>query len=332
MNFSFATLLLAALGDAGLCVAERSSPFAADPSVPASGMETPCQNCGPYAPRTAWERIRTRQIITDGRGKRRIHRAAPVPAESVAVIDDIAYGPDPSQRLDLYLPSAARFPFVVYIHGGSWISEDKAMYTVFGRYLASHGLGAAIINYRLPPGANVEDQVRDGAAAVAWTRRCVARYGGDPQRIFLCGHSAGGHLVAVLATNAHYLGAEGLCPGDIRGVIAMGGVFEIGLNTSLFGVGYAFKNTDRRALSPIRHLDRCPPPFLLMEAQNGRRYLQKQAWRFQRSLSAIGQAAECFIVPCEDHYGQVLEIAVPGSVQGLRILDFISRHGAPGAR
>lgn len=239
-----------------------------------------------YQPRGLWERLRTDKI----------HRVELHVAEEAAralaaadlapcqVVADVPYGPCPQQRVDLYLPCARPFPVLVYVHGGSWVSEDKAMYALVGRYFAAHGVGVVLVNYRLPPEGSVEDEVRDAAAAVAWTVAHIGAYGGDAGRLFLCGHSSGGHLVGVLATDPCYLGAVGLTPCVLRGVITLGGVFRVNANVELFGVGYAFEGIDHAALSPVRQVRPCPPPFLLVVSEHGNRFFHRQARCFRRRL------------------------------------------------
>jgi acetyl esterase/lipase len=96
-----------------------------------------------------------------------------------------------------------------------------------GEFLASQGVGVALPNYRLSPGVKHPEHVKDVARAFVWLRNHISDYGGDPEQIFVAGHSAGGHLVALLATDETYLRGEGLQTTDIRGVIAVSGVYHI---------------------------------------------------------------------------------------------------------
>jgi acetyl esterase/lipase len=134
-------------------------------------------------------------------------------------------------NLDLYLPQGQKdFPVVVLIHGGAWIMGDNrccGLYSSVGEFLASQGIGAVLPNYRLAPGVKHPEQIKDVARAFAWTKNHIAEYGGNSDQLFLAGHSAGGHLVALLATDERYLKAEGLGTGDIKGVIAVSGVYRI---------------------------------------------------------------------------------------------------------
>jgi acetyl esterase/lipase len=134
-------------------------------------------------------------------------------------------------RLDLFLPKGKKdFPVVILVHGGAWVMGDNrccGLQSSVGEFLASQGIGAVLPNYRLSPGVRHPEHVQDLARAVAWVKAHIADYGGRPDRLFLAGHSAGGHLVALLATDEQYLKAEGLSTADLRGVIALSGVYRI---------------------------------------------------------------------------------------------------------
>jgi acetyl esterase/lipase len=141
-----------------------------------------------------------------------------------------------AQKLDVFAPRQAKgAPVVVVVHGGSWVRGDKdfrGRYRGVGKFLAQSGLVAVVINYRLSPAVRHPEHVKDVARAFAWVRGHAAEYGGDPDRVFLCGHSAGGHLVALLASDPTYLKAPELRLTDkdraaLRGVIGVSGVYRI---------------------------------------------------------------------------------------------------------
>lgn len=215
---------------------------------------------------------------------------------------------------------------LVYVHGGSWIAEDKDMYQMVGRYLAAHGVGAVLVDYRLPPDADINGELQDVARGVGWTCRNIAALGGDPCRLFLCGHSAGGQMVALMATADRWLNAEGLSPQAIRGVIPVSGVYRLGANLRPFGVGYVFRPTELKDVSPKKVFRPCPPPFLIVYAQHDSVYLKAQARRFCKTLVAQGCTAHTFTTPDTDHYGQIFDIASPNDPFGCRLLRFICQE------
>lgn len=141
---------------------------------------------------------------------------------------------DGAQRLDLYLPASqpgAQPPLFVYIHGGAWVSGDKAQYAAVGRALAGSGIAVAVINYRLSgdgkPVVVHPAHVRDAAAAVAFVRAGALRYGYDPGRVFVGGHSAGGFISAHLAFDPSHLQSVGEKPDAIRGFLGLEGIYDV---------------------------------------------------------------------------------------------------------
>ncbi|HVS40336.1 MAG TPA: alpha/beta hydrolase [Gemmataceae bacterium] len=165
--------------------------------------------------------------------------AAPAAADDIPLQQtlDIPYSDDsPLQALDVFAPkNAANRPVVLFVHGGAWMIGDKdtlGLYRGVGLWFAKQGAVAVCINYRLAPAAKHPDQVKDVARAFAWTRAHVRDYGGDPDRIFLCGHSAGGHLVSLLATDEAYLKDPALKLTDadraaLKGVMSVSGIYCI---------------------------------------------------------------------------------------------------------
>ena len=128
---------------------------------------------------------------------------------------DVPYGSDPKQRLDVYHPDQClqqRCPVVVWVHGGGWRHGDKQHRGAKDLADTWTAAGAVVVNlnYRLTPEVMHPAHVQDVAAGIAWIHRNIGRYGGDPQRTFLLGHSAGAHLVALVATDPQYLAAHGL--------------------------------------------------------------------------------------------------------------------------
>lgn len=131
----------------------------------------------------------------------------------------IPYGDDARQRLDLWAPSQpgdAPLPVVIFFYGGGWVVGERGEFGYVGRALAQRGFLAVMPDYRLAPHARFPDFIHDGAMVLKWVRDHIATYGGDPERIAIAGHSAGGHLAALLALDPRYLEGEGLDPGIVR--------------------------------------------------------------------------------------------------------------------
>jgi acetyl esterase/lipase len=245
------------------------------------------------------------------------------PAASARVLLDLPYGEDRRNKLDLYLPDARGFPVAVFVHGGSWCSGDKAQYGHLGAFLAGHGVGAAVVNYRLSPQARHPDHARDVAAAVAWAWDNVADFGGDRNRLSLFGHSAGAHLAALLATDESHLRPWGLTPGELRGVVAVSGVYHIHINVNLYGAGHVFRGADKRAASPLHHVKPGCPPFLILYAQQELFTLGSQARGLHARLKAARGRSQLVRVLGEGHSSIVHSLVVPGAAHGQQVVRFL---------
>jgi acetyl esterase/lipase len=143
---------------------------------------------------------------------------------------DLAFGEDPRHRLDVYVPAgtppAAGWPVVVFFYGGSWNGGARGTYRFVGRALASRGMLAIIPDYRVFPQVRYPEFLRDGARAIAWTRRQLGGYGGDPARLFVAGHSAGAYNAAMLAFDARWLAEAGVPPGALAGFWGLAGPYD----------------------------------------------------------------------------------------------------------
>lgn len=195
---------------------------------------------------------------------------ATVPTDTYRRSADLAYGPHPRQKVDVYQPLASvaggggRPPLVVFFYGGSWSSGERADYRFVGEALASKGIAVVVADYRLSPEFRYPAFVQDSAAAVRWAFDHAAGYGADPARIFVMGHSAGGYNAAMLALDQRWLGAVGLTPSRLAGWIGLAGPYDF-LPIGDRKTQVAFNWPDTRADSqPLFHASRASPPALLI--------------------------------------------------------------------
>lgn len=184
-------------------------------------------------------------------------------ALAVKVVRDVPYyegadADDFRHRLDLFLPTGVKdFPVVVLVHGGFWTHGDNnccGLYSSVGEFLASQGIAAVLPNYRLSPEVKHPEHVKDVARALAWTRSHIAAHGGDPEQLFVAGHSAGGHLAALVATDETYLKAEGMCSANLKGVIGISGPYRIPAGPLEVTIGGTTPEAFRfEEVVPLRH-------------------------------------------------------------------------------
>ncbi len=234
-------------------------------------------------------------------------------APEVEVSKDIAYCEGSEEdaakhKLDLYVPKGkTNAPVLFFIHGGAWKTGDRSQYVPLGNRYALEGLVTVIPSYRLAPKHPHPAQIEDVAAAFAWTVRHIAEYGGDPNRIYAAGHSAGGHLVALLSLDGDYLAKYQLSPKALRGVLAWSGVYNLTTGESQESV-FGKDPQVRRAASPLFHVRAGAPPFLVSYCQWDYFSLPGQALEFYQALQQARVDAELLYVPRESHISEMLSV------------------------
>ncbi len=143
---------------------------------------------------------------------------------------NLAYGPLARQKLDVYTPTVAApsggWPVAVFFYGGSWNSGERADYRFVGSALAARGVLTLVADYRLYPEVRFPEFLRDSALAVAWGLTEAGRLGGNPKRVFVMGHSAGGYNAAMLALDPRWLASAGHAPTELAGWIGLAGAYD----------------------------------------------------------------------------------------------------------
>jgi acetyl esterase/lipase len=239
---------------------------------------------------------------------------------AVEVVKNIAYtagepADEEKHKLDLYLPKGkTNFSVLFFIHGGAWRSGDRSRYPALGNRFAMAGIGTVVPSYRLAPQNPHPAQIDDVAAAFAWTLANIQGYGGRRDRIFVAGHSAGGHLAALLALDPRYHTGK-----DIRGVIAMSGVYRIEGLDSVFGSD----PQEKRRASPITYVSADAPQFLVTYCQWDYLTLPAQARLFDAALRRAGAKSELLYVPGQSHISEIVNVVREDDITADAILRFI---------
>ena len=197
------------------------------------------------------------------------------PASTYEFTGGVAFGPIVRDKLDIYRPRASvqnpqppnGYPVVVFFYGGSWNSGERGDYKFVGEALAARGIVTVIADYRLYPQVRYPDFLRDNALAVAWTRREIGRYAGDPNKLFIMGHSAGGYDAAMLALDPRWLAEVGMRPSMLSGWIGLAGPYDF-LPIKDQEVRPVFFYPDYPAGSqPIDYVSTGAPPTFLAAAE-----------------------------------------------------------------
>lgn len=192
------------------------------------------------------------------------------PGSTFSRTSDLAYGPDPRNKLDIYTPkdAAPDAPVVVFFYGGSWISGSRGDYAFVGEALASRGIVAVLADYRLYPQAHYQELLQDSAQAVGWTHAHIRQYGGDPGKLYVMGHSAGAYNAAMLALDPKWLAAAGTTPSIIKGWIGLAGPYDfLPIEDAEVKPVFYFPNSPPDS-QPINHVSAASPPALLIASVN----------------------------------------------------------------
>jgi len=260
-------------------------------------------------------------------------QAAVLAPNTVARLD-VPYGADPKQMLDIYAPKGASdAPVVVYVHGGEWTRGDKAEISYKPAFLNAHGIVLISINYRLSPAWAHPAQVDDVASSIAWVKAHAAELGASPRRIILMGHSAGCHLVTLVALDPRVLARAGLKPSDLAGVVAWsGGSYDL-VDKVRSASSYApyirqtFGDAEAawRDASPIAHVkDFSPlPGFLFVSAEKGNAS-EKAAQNLASLIQSAGGEAATHTLENRTHFTSDHLLGAPEDTTGRLLLDFIN--------
>ena len=218
-------------------------------------------------------------------------------------IANLGYGIDPAQRLDVYVPTRPNGSVILMVHGGGWSNGDKAMPGVVDNKVA-HWVAAGTIfvsiDYRMLPGTDPLHQADDVAAALAWSQRHARDWGGDPGRFVLMGHSAGAHLVALVAADPLAAHARGVRPW--RGTIALdSAALDVQAimtqpHLPLYDAAFGSDPVYWRAASPYAQLAHGTAPMLLV-CSSQRTESCDNARRFAARAQELGAAARLLPEP-----------------------------------
>lgn len=238
---------------------------------------------------------------------------AVIPRAGYDITSGLAYGAEVRQRLDVYAPEEAvgPAPVLVFFYGGSWRSGSRENYRFIGEAFASRGYVVVIPDYRLYPEARFPVFVEDGAKALKWVERNVFQHGGDSQRVFLAGHSAGAHLAALLLFDPGYLAAAGFDRDRIVGFIGLAGpyAFDPLAYESTRAVFSTVDSSDQAR--PIAFVDKNAPPALLMHGLRDETVELINAAELAARLRKMSNEARLIAYPRRTHIGLLLSLAAP---------------------
>lgn len=224
----------------------------------------------------------------------RVRRARPFRA-------DLRYGEGERERLDFFPADTAHAPILVFIHGGYWQTNEKEPSSFLVEGPLAHGISVALIEYTLAPQADIDGIVHEVDRAIDWLILYATELGGDPRKVYISGHSAGGHLTAMMLVKPR-----------LAGFLAISGLFDlepIRLNYLNDKLRLTEASTFRN--SPMLHVPARSPEVVVAVGANELPELIRQSNDYAAALKANGLPAEYLLLPGHDHFSILDELAHP---------------------
>jgi acetyl esterase/lipase len=271
--------------------------------------------------------------------------ALSIEAQAQVIKRDVAYASPAQERqvLDVYSPPDAKnLPVVFWIHGGGWQTGDKSSIQLKPKAFTDKGFVFVSTNYRLLPQVDMGTIIRDIAKSIRWVHDHIAEYGGDPERIFVMGHSAGAQLAAIVCTDDRYLKAEGVSLAVIKGCVPVDGdTYDVpaiietaetrrrvhGQPQAKFGHREKFGNdpVKHRDFSAVTHVakDKGIPPFLIMHVAD-HPDTSAQAQRLAEALKNAGVPVKVYGARESTHNKINADIGLPDDPGTKALFEFVA--------
>jgi arylformamidase len=237
--------------------------------------------------------------------------------------DSLAFGPSAEETLDLF-PAGENTPLIVFVHGGYWRMLSKNESSFMAPNFVDKGIAVAAVNYTLRPAATLDEIVTETRRSISWLYQNGADYGCDPDRIYIAGSSAGGHLAAMLVSGGWQ---ENFCvPSDvIKGGMLLSGLFD--LEPVALSYANEWMELDSEAAkrnSPVHFLPDQGCPLVISYGGSETLEFKRQSQDYAAKWQAAGFDVDCFEVTERNHFDIPLELAKPDSVLAQKMLDIIS--------
>ena len=229
---------------------------------------------------------------------------------SLRVELDIAYGSLERQQLDVYMPREAgtgKLPVLAFIHGGGWRQGTKSWMGFMAPAIVCLPAVFVSVGYRLAPDTKYPGPEEDCRAALEWTYLNIHHYGGDPDRLFLGGHSAGGHLAAMLALRPDLLTKQGLPADVVKACFPMAGVFDLTTSRPELVESLLPSMDMAPNASPINHVAGTKVPFYIAIGENDNPPLIPQARQMADAIAEHGAPVELLEMKGCDHFQMNLQ-------------------------
>lgn len=236
--------------------------------------------------------------------------------------------------LDMYWPAVKEnCPVLIFIHGGTWMSGSKDMYTELGHNFASKGIVTAIINYRLGDIANYQQMASDCAAAVRWVHENAKAYNGNPAKLCVSGHSAGGHLAALITLDQHYFDTLQV-PNPVKGCLLID-AFGLNMDTIIKSplvaayrsyIAHVFTNSPAEwsKASPVTHIHEKQAPFYITTGKSSYPFLLNDNEVFVEKLHKLNVKVVYEKIPGKNHTEMISQLRETSNALYNKMISFIN--------
>jgi arylformamidase len=214
---------------------------------------------------------------------------------------DLKYGGRARERLDFYASGKPQAPTLLFIHGGYWQMNDKELFSFVAEGPLAHGINVAIVEYTLAPAVRLDAICAEIRRSVSWLLENLDRLGGDPAKLFVTGHSAGGHLTAIAIDNP-----------KVAGGIPISGIFDLEpIRLNYLNDKLQLDEAEAARNSPIRHIPAQACPLVVTVGAAELPELVRQSADYAKAWLAAGRTGRYVPLPDHDHFSVLEELAHP---------------------
>jgi arylformamidase len=263
--------------------------------------------------------------------------------DKAEIYENISYIPGSSNSrylMDLFIPRGKKdFPTVIFVHGGYWTGQDKSyyraftgLYSNFGIALAKRGIGAVITDYRLSPEVNIDGELQDVLNSIKWTVNNIGKYRGNPAKLILAGHSAGGHMIALIGANPELYKTAGIDATKIKGYLPLSPILDLeqmekdndaGFNNQTTYPVFGKTPESLKKYSPVSYFKKDMPPFMIIYGEKDYPYLKAQNISAIARLKELGNDPGTLEVKDYTHEDMVLKVGKSDDKVSQAMADFV---------
>ncbi len=237
---------------------------------------------------------------------------------------DVRFGPTLAETLDIFPAAQAGAPVLLFIHGGYWRALSSKEFSLVARGPVAQGATVVVMNYALCPGVSIAEITRQSRAAVAWIVANIARYNGDPARLYAAGHSAGGHQVGMLVAT-DWVGEYGLPVDVLKGGIPISALFDLRpFRYSWLQPKILLTHELIAQQSPLFNIPEVAPPLLITLGGDESAEFHRQSADFLTAWQARGHRAQRFAQPGRNHLTAITGFEDPASELTAAVMAFMS--------